>query len=159
MNASRSALRARALTLLQAHHVMTLATFDGELPWAAAVFYAHEDLDLVFLSKPQTRHAQNLTRNPRCAVTIQQDYGDWPQIKGLQAEGVCEPLQGQAREQAIALYGRRFPLVGRAGAAPLAIARALSLVAWYRFRPQRLYLIDNSLGFGHRDELVCERVE
>lgn len=150
-----AALRARALALLQDHHVMTLATHDGEWPWAAAVFYAHDDLDLIFLSKPQTRHARSLAANARCAVTIQHDYSDWPQIKGIQAEGLCSALQGDERERAIALYGQRFPLVARAGGAPLAIARALALVQWYRFRPQRLYVIDNTLGFGHRDELDC----
>lgn len=151
--APTGSVRERALALLQDHHVMTLATHDGQWPWAAAVFYAHEGLDLVFLSKPQTRHARNLAQDPRCAVTIQRDYSDWPQIKGLQAEGRCSELQGEERTRAIACYGERFPLVARAGGAPLAIARALSLVAWYRFRPERLYLIDNTLGFGHRDEL------
>lgn len=150
-----SALHARALALLAEHHVLTLATHDGQWPWAAAVFYAHDGLDLFFLSKPQTRHARNLAANPRCAVTIQHDYSDWPQIKGIQAEGDCTALQGAERERAIALYGQRFPLVARAGGAPLAIARALALVQWYRFRPQWLYVIDNTLGFGHRDELDC----
>jgi len=149
-------LRRRAIALLQDHHVMTLATFDGEAPWAAAVFYASDGLDLVFLSKPQTRHARHLAANARCAVTIQRDYSDWPQIKGIQAEGLCTELLGAEREHAIALYGQRFPLVGRAASAPPTIARALALVAWYRFRPRRLYLIDNSLGFGHRDELDCQ---
>lgn len=149
-------LRERAIALLQQHHVMTLATHADGLPWAAAVFYACDGLDLVFLSKPQTRHARQLAANPRCAVTIQHDYSDWPQIKGIQAEGQCCELQGAERERAIAIYGERFPLVGRAALAPPAIARALAQVGWYRFRPQRLFLIDNSLGFGHRDELDCE---
>jgi len=26
-------------------------------------------------------------------------------------------------------------------------------VRWYRLEPQRLYFIDNSRGFGHRDEI------
>ncbi len=150
-----SALRERAQALLHDHHVLTLATQADGFPWAAAVFYACDGLDLIFLSKPQTRHARNLAQDPRCAVTIQRDYSDWPQIKGIQAEGLCHELQGAERERAVALYGQRFPLVGRAGGAPLAIARALALVAWYRFRPERLCVIDNSLGFGHRDELAC----
>jgi uncharacterized protein YhbP (UPF0306 family) len=152
----RAAVRARALALLQEHHVMTLATYDGGRPWAAAVFYASQGLDLFFLSKPSTRHARDLARNPRCAVTIQRDYSDWPQIKGIQAEGTSIELQGAEGERAIALYAQRFPLVGRGGGAPMAIARALSQVAWYRFRPERLYVIDNALGFGHRDALDGE---
>lgn len=149
-----AALRERVQRLLQQHHVMTLATHGGHAPWAAAVFYAPDGLDLVFLSKPRSRHMQDVAHDARCAVTIQHDYTDWPQITGLQAEGLVAELHGTAREHARTLYGRRFPVVGRS--APAAIAQALARVSWYRFRPQRLYLIDNSLGFGQRDELDCE---
>lgn len=152
MNAA--ALRERVLQLLQQHHVMTLATHGGHAPWAAAVFYAHDGLDLFFLSKPRSRHALDAAHDARCAVTIQRDYADWPQITGLQAEGLVTELHGAARDHARRLYGERFPVVGQC--APAAIAQALALVSWYRFRPRRLYLIDNSLGFGHRDELDCE---
>lgn len=148
-----AALRERVQHLLQQHHVMTLAT-HGHAPWAAAVFYAPDGLDLIFLSKPRSRHVQDLAHDARCAVTIQRDYTDWPQITGLQAEGLVNELHGAARDHARTLYARRFPVVG--GSAPAAIAQALALVGWYRFRPRRLYLIDNSLGFGHRDELDCE---
>lgn len=154
---SEGALRERVVRLLQTHHVMTLATHDGRTPWAAAVFYAPDALDLVFLSKPGSRHGRNLAHDPRCAVTIQRDYSDWPQIAGIQAEGACAELQGAERARARALYGERFPVAGGAASIPAAIAQALARVRWYRFRPQRLYLIDNSLGFGHRDELDCER--
>jgi len=51
------------------------------------------------------------------------------------------------------LYGRKFPLVGSRGKLPVAIAAALQRVRWYRLEPQRLYFIDNSRGFGHRDEI------
>jgi len=30
-------------------------------------------------------------------------------------------------------------------------------VDWYELRPSRLYLIDNSLGLGHRDEVALSR--
>ena len=148
-------LRARVEQLLQTHHVMTLATHDGQAPWAAAVFYAPDGLDLLFLSKSSTRHARGLAHDARCAVTIQRDYRDWPQITGIQAEGRCTELNGAERDRARAVYAQRFPLVGPAGGAPAKIAQALARVGWYRFRPQRLYLIDNALGFGHRDELDC----
>jgi hypothetical protein len=43
---------------LAGHHVMTLATQGGEGPWAAAVFYASDGASLIFLSAPNTRHAE-----------------------------------------------------------------------------------------------------
>jgi uncharacterized protein YhbP (UPF0306 family) len=149
-----AALRARVDAFLQAHHVMTLATVGEHGPWAAAVFYAHRidasRPELVFLSSPRSRHAADLARDARVAVTIQRDYEDWPEISGVQAEGRVERLDGEAREHARTLYAQRFPLVARA---PARIAQALARVDWYRMLPARMYLIDNRLGFGHRDEV------
>lgn len=147
---------ARVDAFLQVHHVMTLATVGEHGPWAAAVFYAPERTPagraLVFLSSPRSRHAGHLARDPRVAVTIQRDYDDWPEITGVQAEGRVERVDGDARERVRALYAQRFPLVARA---PARIAEALARVHWFRFVPARMYLIDNRLGFGHRDEVDC----
>jgi len=151
-----AALYERVQQVLREHHVMTLATRDGDAVWAAALFYAHDGLDLHFLSKPGSRHASELAREPRSAVTIQRDYDDWPRIVGIQAEGLVVQLQDDELAHAREVYRRKFPL-DRLGAASAAIAEALTRVQWYRFRPRRLFLIDNSLGFGHRDELDCER--
>lgn len=151
----KAALHERVQCVLSEHHVLTLATRDGDAVWAAALFYAHEGLDLYFLSKPDSRHAGNLARAPHCAVTIQRDYDDWPSIVGIQAEGTVVPLDGDQRAHARAVYAAKFPFIARLGGAPVAIAEALNQVYWYRFTPQRLFLIDNSLGFGHRDELAC----
>ncbi len=142
---------------LDAHHVMTLATVGERGPWAAAVFYAPERTPagraLVFLSSPRSRHAEDLARDPRVAVTIQRDYDDWPEITGVQAEGRVERVDGDSRERLRALYAQRFPRVARA---PGRVAEALARVHWYRFVPARMYLIDNRLGFGHRDEIDCD---
>jgi SAM-dependent methyltransferase len=35
----------------------------------------------------------------------------------------------------------------------VAIAAALERVRWFRLEPERLYFIDNTRGFGHRDEI------
>lgn len=147
---------ARLQAFLQAHHVMTLATVGADGPWAAAVFYAVETTpagrSLLFLSSPRSRHAEHLAQDARVAVTIQRDYADWPEITGVQAEGTVERIDGAAVAAARARYAERFSLVARA---PARIAEALARVHWYRFVPLRLYLIDNRLGFGHRDEIDC----
>lgn len=145
--------RNAALDYLAAHHVMTLATLSAQGPWAAAVFYANEDFQLYFLSKPSSRHGSNLAQDARVAAAIQEDYRDWPEIKGIQLEGRVELLCGAAADEARRLYARKFPVAGIAGRAPPAIAQALAKVAWYRLVPERLFLIDNSLGFGHREEV------
>lgn len=144
-------LRQKVLEYLQHHNVMTLATTGPEGVWAAAVFYVNDGFTLYFLSSPASRHSRNIAARPGVALTIQEDYKDWPEIKGIQLEGQAYQLAGTAQEVAIAHYQTKFPLIGPQ--AQPQIAKALSKVAWYKIKPERLYFIDNALGLGHRDEV------
>ena len=138
---------------LSGHHVMTLATHGAEGPWAAAVFYASDGASLIFLSAPNTRHCRNLAQDSRCAATIQEDYREWSQIKGIQLEGRVVELQDEEEKRAQHLYGEKFPIVGAVTDVPPAIIKALARVRWYRLVPEHFHFIDNSQGFGHRDEI------
>ena len=133
---------------------MTLATSGPEGLWAAAVFYASEDFRLFFLSAASTRHARNLAAQPDVAATIQEDRADWRAIKGVQLEGTARALEGREHEAVRQRYEAKFPSVGSGADEP--ISRALLEVDWYELRPSRLYLIDNSLGLGHRDEVSLQ---
>lgn len=144
-------VRHQALDYLQSHHVLTLATYGPEGVWAAAVFYASEEFRLTFLSAAHTRHAQNIAANPQVAATIQEDYHDWPAIKGVQLEGAVSLLEGVAREKAITHYRQKYTFLATAEAS---IQQALTRVNWYTLIPERLYFIDNSKGFAHRDEII-----
>ena len=146
--------RRRAHAYLRAHHVMTLATQGSAGPWAAAVFYASDGFTLYFLSAPSTRHCTAIAATARVAATIQEDYTDWPQIRGIQLEGTARELAGADAERARRLYGEKYPLLGNLAQAPAAITAALAKIRWYRLVPERQYFIDNSVGFGHRDEII-----
>ncbi len=142
---------------LDRHHVMTLATCGPDGPWAAAVFYVNAGHTLFFLSSPSSRHCRNLAQDPRCAATIQEDCGDWARIKGVQLEGRASEIRGDEEARARQRYGDKFPIVGRLATAPAAIVEALAKVHWYRLHAERLYFVDNSLGFGHRDQVDLGR--
>lgn len=144
---------AKALDYLQGHNVATLATGSGGDIWASALFYVNDGFTLYFLSQPSSRHCLNLGQNPRVAVTIQEDYADWLEIKGVQIEGCAAEISGSEEEKARSLYGQKFPVVGLLAQAPAAIVKALAKVRWYRIVPSRLFFIDNSAGLGHRDEI------
>lgn len=137
---------------LREHHVVTIAT-GGEDLWAAAVFYVSDGYTFYFLSSPASRHCRNLAANAKVALTVQEDYADWPEIKGVQAEGIATEISGTEEDRARRLYGEKFPLVGKLALAPAAIVKAMAKVRWYKVVPTRLYFIDNSAGFGHRDEI------
>jgi len=138
---------------LRDHRVATLASCGDQGPWAAAVFYANRGSTLYFLSAPKSRHCLNLAHNPQVAVTIQEDYSDWLEIKGIQFEGVALEISGAEEALARRLYGQKFPVVGLLAQAPAAIVKALAKVRWYRIDPTRLYFVDNSLGLGSREEI------
>ena len=141
---------ARARDYLRDHHVMTLATHGPEGLWAAAVFYANDGFQLYFLSAGHTRHARNIAAAPRVAATIQEDYADWSAIQGIQLEGTVRVLAGEDRKAAVALYAVKFQFLRQPAAV---IEAALVRVNWYCLSPDRLYFVDNSRGFGHRDEI------
>jgi uncharacterized protein YhbP (UPF0306 family) len=146
--------RERALDYLGRHQVMTLATQGLDGPWAAAVFYASEGFDLYFVSSPATRHGRNLAAQPAAAATVHEDYHDWREIKGIQLEGTVEQVPAAEEASARKLYGAKFPLVAHLASAPAALAAALATVRWYKLAAARVYFVDNSAGFGHRDQVL-----
>ena len=149
-------LKQQILDYMQAHNTMTLATCVNDVPWAATVFYASNDLRLYFFSAPDSRHCQNLTANARVAVTIQEDYHDWRQIKGIQLEGNVALLDGVLEKaKAMAVYARKYPGVIKLFTDPASgvFFKAFLKVKFYCVVPQRVFYIDNEQGFGKRQEL------
>lgn len=146
-------LRAAVLSYLERHNVMTLATSGPSGPWAAAVFYVNDGLRLYFLSSPRSRHAGDLSADPRAAATIQEDYRDWPAIQGIQLEGRVTPVPAADLPRVLALYGAKFPVVANLAEAPPALAQAFAGVSWYALTPEALHFVDNAAGFGQRKRL------
>jgi uncharacterized protein YhbP (UPF0306 family) len=147
-------VQCRALDYLVRHRVLTVATYGPEGLWAAAVFYVNDGFTLYFLSAPTSRHSRNIGRTSRVAGTIQGEYEDWREIKGIQLEGEALRIGGPEQAAAALRYGQKFPVVANLASAPAEIVRAFEKVAWYKVLPARLYLIDNSRGLGHRDEVA-----
>jgi uncharacterized protein YhbP (UPF0306 family) len=149
-------LKQEILRYLKTHNTMTLATCAGEVPWAATVFYASDDLQLYFFSAPESRHCENLAVNPRVAVTIQEDYKDWQKIKGVQLEGTVNRVDSIIeKSKAMAVYGRKYPDVIKLFTNPASgvFYKAFLKVKFYCVTPSKVFFIDNEQGFGKRQEL------
>ncbi|MBN1342298.1 MAG: pyridoxamine 5'-phosphate oxidase family protein [Phycisphaerae bacterium] len=152
--------RRRVREFLDRHDTMTLATVgpSGEAR-AAAVFYAVDDeLNLYFLSSPDSRHSLDLQRDPRVAATIQADGQDWREICGLQIEGTAHLVAGASETvRAARLFARRFDFLqglldDGVGEVPVALRGPLAESRFHVLRPARFRLIDNARGFGHKEE-------
>jgi uncharacterized protein YhbP (UPF0306 family) len=151
------ALKQQILDYLKAHNTMTLATCVGDAPWAATVFFASDDLRLYFFSAPDSRHCQNLTVNSKVAVTIQEDYQDWREIKGIQLEGHVELVDSLLEKaKAMTIYARKYPDVIKLFTDPSGgvFHKAFLKVKFYCVTPEKCFFIDNSQGFGKRQELL-----
>ena len=152
-------LKQQVLSYLETHNTMTLGTCSGDVPWAATVFYASDDLRLYFFSVPDSRHCQNLAVNPRVAVTVQEDYHDWQRIKGIQLEGTAILVDSIIEKaKAMAVYTRKYPEVIKLFTNPASgvFYKAFLKVKFYCVIPEKVFFIDNEQGFGKRQELVIE---
>lgn len=152
-------VRAEALAYLVSRNTVSLATLGPDGPWAATVFYANVDFTLYYLSEPKTRHVQNILGNPSIAATINEDYRDWQQIKGIQMEAICQEVTAKRElARAIAAYIRKYPFVaqflspGQLLTGMRVAGRALD-VRLYRVAPTRLLYLDNERGFSNRQEV------
>lgn len=90
--------RDTVLSFLKEHRLMSVATY-GEFPWIASVFYAYdENLNLYFLSAPNTLHCQQIANNPKVAVNIVDSSQPVEGLKrGLQLWGDAGQLTDEAK--------------------------------------------------------------
>jgi len=147
-------LRQHVLQYLQSHNVMTLATVGPDGPWAAGLFYVSDGFDLYWLSNPESRHSRNIAHDAQVAVTIHEDYRDWRMIQGLQMEGLARDVGTPAQAtRPMALYLAKYSFLSDP---PLPLAQALARMRVYRFKPTRIYFIDNTKGFGRREEVLMQ---
>lgn len=160
----------RVLDYLQRHSTLTLATWGNDSPWAADVFYANDRFVFYFLSDPKSRHCRNIAASPSVALTVHGEYKGWREIRGVQAEGVAQPVEDDGEDRAAwELYLAKFPFVrelyplglssvgevsSRAERALDEMARRLGSVRMYRITVTRLYYMDNATGFGNRQEIA-----
>lgn len=155
---SDAATRDRILAFLREHTTLALATVapDGA-PAVAAVFYAaDDDFCLYFLTEERTEHGRNMLANPRVAGAVYADGQDWRGIRGLQLKGRAEIVAGVELARAIKTYGARYAFVasllaGQAG--PAALSGPLARARFWVLRPDWFRLTDNTVRFGHKEEL------
>ena len=136
------------------HTTLSLATCQDNRPWSTDLFYASDDsCRLYFISDVTTRHCQDIAANPQVSVSISGQCAGWQEITGLQLDGVAEIVSGADRDQVMELYLTKFPELKRLHQASK-LLKPLLESSVYRISPRWVRLIDNSKGFGHKEEMV-----
>jgi len=133
---------------LQSESTLVLSTLGGDsLPHAAPLFYlVTEQLDLFWLSSPDSAHSCNLLAAPAASVAVFHSTFHWQKIAGVQMRGLCSVVDDPGRQAILTAYCHRFQL---GSLLSLAIARS----RLYRFRPNWLRYTNNQKRFGFKFEL------
>jgi len=168
-------LKELALKYIKEHNTMSLATCADNIPWAASVFYASSGFQLYFISNPNIcLHCQNISKNPRIALTINEDYrlknfDDWRKIKGIQMDAMAYMLEDREElKKAVQVYIAKYPFTSlflkqAFGFKDLTLKeRLLKLMGFgkkfsassenrfYKVIPNGVWLVDNSRSFERR---------
>lgn len=132
----REAVDERIVRFLRRHHVITLATASGEMPYCSNAFYCYDKERnlLVFTSDFSTRHAQEMERNPRVAASVVLETRIVGRVQGIQLCGNA----GRADDAAKRAYLKRFPYA------------ALAELTLWALEPDFIKFTDNTLGFGKK---------
>jgi uncharacterized protein YhbP (UPF0306 family) len=139
-------LKQYILDYLEQNRVMTLATCMDDIPWAASVMYAYDDdLNLYFISKPETRKTQNLLSNPKVSATINQFQKTPGKILGIQLEGTARKLDKTKNVQELELFKKRFDWA----------KDFLDDHELFQIAPKKIYYLDDEkFGPQGREELI-----
>lgn len=105
---------------------------------------------LLWVSKPEALHSEQLTANPRVAVAVYAHLDDAANIHGVQMRGTAEVISagGEAWHAAWEAYTAKFSFV----ASGPQYRAAVEAQAFYRFTPEWVRWIDNRRGFGWKVE-------
>lgn len=134
------------LGILGDHRILTLATIreDG-FPQANTVSYANDGLNVYFITDPSSSKVKNIKYSNKVSLTVDRDYKDWSQIKGLSMGATAEILTNPKEiENAIGLLMQKFPALQEMPESeePPAVVKII---------PKIISVLNYKLGFSHTD--------
>lgn len=83
------------LDYLNSQRLMTLAT-SNKKPWVATVYFVTDkDLNLYFVSSPQSKHCQDIDKNNKVACAIADSHiPNSGEKVGIQLQGIASQIKG-----------------------------------------------------------------
>jgi len=142
-------IKNRIIEVLKTTHLMSLATNDENGPWVADVVFIHDkDLNIYWMSDPNTRHSKAISLNKKSAGTITYSTKSKELNFGIQFEGISEKLEGVQ----INLLTKHLAKRGHSKPKLLQASEILDGDSWYKLTPTKIYLIDEkNFGFNRQE--------
>ncbi len=138
---------------------MTLGTSDHVSVWTAPVYYIYHDMEFYFFSNSSSRHIQESEKFIKISASIHHNPKEWNDIKGIQMEGiVSKAKKGKKSVEAFKLYIKRFAFAKKIANKPISGSldcfKEQFKVKWYKFIPEKIIYLDNSIRFGFKLRLL-----
>jgi len=137
-------LRKNIEEYISSHNVCTIAISDGSNPSAHTVYYISHGLHIYFESNPQSQKLHILKSNPKISLTIDEDYENWHEIKGVQLFGRANITDEKHAPKLQKMFVEKFPHLNDYGGIP-------SHHLFVEVIPEKVYFMDFTKKFGHKD--------
>jgi general stress protein 26 len=134
-------------TILASGKDMTIATIreDG-FPQATTVSYVSDGMTIYFGCDPDSQKARNIERSGKVSLTVDLDYSNWDEIKGLSMGAIAERVTDPKEMKHMGdLMLEKFPQVASL------IPDNPDALTIFRVTPKVVSVLDYSKGFGHTD--------
>jgi len=152
-------LQRLAETLIRKQTTMTLATAQGNVAWAAPIYYVYLRSCFYFFSEQDSRHIQDSLASDQASSAIFADASTWQEIRGIQMSGTIETVSaGLEALEVIRAYLKKFSFTKEffspGQKLDLAAFAKRFRVRLYKFKPAAMYYLDNGIEFGFRKKIV-----
>ena len=133
------------IDFINEHHLLTLATSKGNIPYCCNVFYVYvlANNQLIFSTETKTKHAQDFIFNTNVAGSIALETKEVSKIQGVQLLGTILELKGERLKIAKEQYIKAF-----------SYAKNMDLHLW-AMPLSFIKMTHNKLGFGKK--LIWEK--
>jgi len=130
----------KILHYIRVHHQMTISVIHNNESWSANCFYVFDDeeISLIFVSDPKTRHASGFIETSKVSGTISDVTENIIEIKGIQFSGVVESLENEELKISRKKFTRKFPLA------------KIKQIKFWKIKLDYIKMTDNKLLFASK---------
>ncbi len=130
--------------ILEQNFLLSLSTYLRGSIWTSTVFYSYDkDLNIYFVSDPNTRHSKMLGDNPNVSAAIYSTNFIWgTNIQGIQLQGNCIKLSAPQTLVHGFAYLQRFPIAQKVFSSPEMLLSEKMSARLFQIKPTLIQLYD-----------------